>query len=493
MTDGPTIEVTDPAAGESMLRGSVRGGIVIVLARGASDAIRFGAMLVLARLLTPEEFGVVGIVLVVVGVASVIQDLGLSTAAVQRPNLTLQQSSTLFWINVALGTVGAVVVFAGADVIASVASDDRVRDVARLLAPTFVLSALGTQHLALLRRQLRFTVLARIRIVSASVYAVVAISLASADVGQNALVWGLVASASVTSIAAFVASPMTPGRPHFDRSTAELTRFGLSFSGFAVLHHLALNLQTVVLGRLDGVAAAGQFGRAQRLADVSTSYLIEPVGGVAFPVMSRLADDPPRWARYYRSCQAVVTMATLGAAPVLVFHADELVEVLLGAPWADSAPVLSILGIGVIARGVCHPTGWIFQSRGDVGRMLRWGFFGWSVVLAGTMIGVRFGIEGAAWGYTAAAVVLVWPCLAYAFAGTPLRVGTVLRSLVPSFAAATVATAVSLLASTAVDGSGATIRLVVAAAAHLVTYGAVLTAMPSQRRFVATLRDQVRR
>ena len=484
--------LVDDVVEPSLLRGSVRGGLAIVFARGGSDAVRLAAMIVLARLLTPAEFGVVAIVLVVVGVADVIQDLGLTAAAVQRPTLTDEQSSTLFWVNVTVGLTGSVLIFFGADLVAAIADDQRVAGVTRLLAPMFLISAFGTQHVALLRRALRFGTVARIRIAAAAVYAAVAIGLALAGVGQNSLVWGLLASTAVSSGTAWIVSPLRPGRPHIDSSTFEMARFGANVAAFAVLNYLAINLQTLAIGRVDGAAATGQFGRAKRLAGASSGYLIEPVGGVAFPVMSKLVDEPDRWERYYRQAQAVVVMATLAIVPILILHADLLVQTLLGDRWAPSAPVLAILGLGILSRGVCNPTGWIYQSRGDVNRMLRYGIFGWSVVLVGTMAGVPFGIQGAAWGYSIAVTVLVWPCLWYAFRGTALTVGSVLRSLLPASAAATAGAACSVVAAAAVDGAPSAVGLLVASATHLVVYLGLLLSMPGQRRLVMTIRDQVR-
>jgi O-antigen/teichoic acid export membrane protein len=475
----------------SLLRGSVRGGMSIVLARGGADAIRLLSMLVLARLLTPEEFGIVAMVVVVVGIADVIQDLGLSSAAVQRKDLTAQQASTMFWLNIGLGLIGTIIVYALADEVASLVDDARVADVARLLSPMFLLSALGTQHMAMLRRELRFTTLASIRITGALAYGVTSIGLAVAGIDEASLVWGLLISNGLTSAMAFATSSFVPGRPKFDRSTREMAGFGANLAGFVVLNYLAVNVQALVIGRAHGASATGVYGRAQRLVAASTGYLLGPVTGVAFPVMARLVDDPDRWARYYHKAQTVVVVTTLGIAPLLVVYAHEIVQVLLGRQWEDAAPVLAILGVGVAAQGLCSPTGWIYQSRGDTHRMLRWGMFGWTVVLTFSLAGVPYGIEGVAAGSTIAFIVLIWPCLAYAFRGTPLTVASVLWPLLPVALAATAAAAVSVVVSHALDDLAAWAQLIAATLVHVAVYVSLLALVPNTRDLLATVLRQL--
>jgi PST family polysaccharide transporter len=490
------VTLTTPSgteAGTSLLRGSVRGGLTIVLARGGADAIRLGSMLVLARLLTPAEFGIVAMVTVVVGIADVIQDLGLSSAAVQRPELTGQQSSTLFWLNVTLGVTGTAIVFASAGTVADLLADERVAGAARLLAPMFLLSAMGTQHIALLRRELRFSTIARIRVTGAIVYSITAIALAAAGSGQNALVWGLLLSTAASSALAFAASSFMPGRPKLDRSTREMIAFGVHLAGFGLLNYLAVNLQAVVIGRVEGAAATGLYGRAQRLVSASTGYLLGPVASVAYPVMARLHDQPARWERYYLQAQTIVVIATAGIAPLLIVHADAIVAVLLGPQWEATAPVLAILAVAVAAQGLCSPTGWIFQSRGDSRRMLRWGAFGWTVVLVGTLAGVPFGIEGVATGYAAASVALVWPCLWYAFRGTGLTVRSVLGPLVPILGSAGVAAITSAVSASMIAGIRPGPRVLLATAVHGVVYVLLLVTAGRQRELLKTVLRQLTR
>jgi O-antigen/teichoic acid export membrane protein len=477
----------------SLSRRSVRGGIVIILSRGAADGVRLLSMLVLARLLTPAEFGIVAMVFAVVGIAEVLQDLGLSSASVQRAELTERQASTLFWMNVAFGAVCTAATFLLAPAVAQLVGDPSAVGLARLLAPMFVISAMSSQHLAMMSRRLQFGRIARIRVAKATVYAAVSIGLAVGGFGGSSLVWAILLSTLVETAIAVLVSPMRIVRPRFDRSIAEITRLGVSLSGFSLLSYLAANVQTVAIGRVDGAAATGFYGRAQRLVSLSTGYLITPIDGVAFPVLSRLADDERRWADYYRTATALIGIAVWAVAPFLVVHADLLVAVLLGDRWAEVAPVVAILGAAFVAQGLCYPTGWIFRSRGEGGRMLRWGTFGWTVVLIGTVAGVPFGIEGVATGYAAAVAVLVWPCLWYAFRGTPLRVGSVVRQFLgpvgPAVLAATVSALVVRLSTTA----PALGRLALAAMVHLAVYGLCLLARPQQRTVLELVATQIRR
>lgn len=486
-------ETTEPGdIADSLLRGSVRGGLYNVLVRGGADGIRLLSMLVLARLLTPGEFGTVAMVTVVIGVADLIQDLGLSSAAVQRHGLTTQQSSTLFWLNTALGVAGGLAVYLAADPVASLLANPDVAGVARLLAPSFLISALGTQPIAMLRRSLRFGSVARIGLLGAGLYGAVAIGLAAGGAGQYALAWALLASNAATSAAAFVSSGMRPGRPKFDRSTREMVGVGGPLFGFVVLNYVAVNIQALVIGRADGPAATGLYGRGQRLASASTGYIVGPITGVAFPVMARLRSDPNRWERYFVKAHSIVVMAVLCIAPMLILRSEEIVEVLLGRRWLGAAPVLAALGVAVIAEGIASPTGWIYESRGDTARMLRWGAVGWSVVIIGTLAGVPFGIRGVAVGYAAASVSLVGPCLWYAFRGTGLRVRSVLGDLIPVFIAAGVAALVSTIAGVLLAQTDVLPRLLAVTGTHMCLYALLLVTVANRRDLIVTVTAQLR-
>src|SRR5882672_6557703 len=145
---------------------TLRGGAAKILAQGSSLLIRTGSLMIMARLLDPKDFGLVGMVTAVIGVFNVFRDFGLSAAAVQRANVTEEQSSTLFWINLLVGATLGLLALAMAPFVVAFYHEQRLFGVTAVLATAFLFNAAGVQHTALLERQMRFTTLSAIDIIS---------------------------------------------------------------------------------------------------------------------------------------------------------------------------------------------------------------------------------------------------------------------------------------------------------------------------------------
>lgn len=462
-------------------RSSIRGGLSFALARGSVDGLRFLSVLVLARLLTPSEFGVVAMVVAVVGVAEVLQDFGLSAASVQRPDLTGQQASTLMWINLSIAAVLMSVVLLLAPQIAVFVRVPDATGLTRLLAPTFLLSSIAAQHLAMLRRWLRFSTLARIRVTKAAVYTVVTVALAAAGFGRSSLVWGTLVAGAVESSLAVWLAPVRITRPRLEPAIREIGRLGGSLLGYSLLGYIASAFPLLAIGRSHGAAASGTFGRALRIVALSTGYLISPIGSVAFPVLSRLAPHPDRWRRYYYEVQALLAVPVLFMAPFLMLHAGVVVDVTLGPGWQEAAPVVAASAVTFLASLPCAPTSWLLVSLGRGDRLLKWGAFGWLAVGVGVVLGLPGGGSGVAIGVAAASVLLIWPCLAYSFRDTPLAVGGAIRACCGPLPAALCALAASWTAVRLVGTSSPFLELAVAGLTHGGVYAAVLLLTATER------------
>ena len=191
----------------------IRGGLARLCAQGASFILRVGSLMILARLLSPEDFGLVGMVTAFTGVLTLFRDFGLSAAAIQRTTVTEEQISTLFWINMLLGAVLGLVALAMAPAIAAFYHEPQLFGVTAVLAMGFLFNAAGTQHAALLQRQMRFTALAVINVVSLTVGIAIAIYGAKAGYGYWALVSMSVTSPIIATIGVWLTTGWVPGMP----------------------------------------------------------------------------------------------------------------------------------------------------------------------------------------------------------------------------------------------------------------------------------------
>ena len=231
---------------------TLRGGFAKVCAQGASFILRIGSLMVLARLLDPKDFGLVGMVTAVTGVFSLFKDAGLSMATVQRATITNEQVSTLFWINMLVGAVLGLLSLAIAPILVSFYQEPRLFWVTAALATGFLFNAAGVQHSALLQRQMRFTTLSVIEIISLLVSIAVGIGMAVGGYGYWALVGMAVILPAVSTVCLWSIATWVPGMPHRGVGIGSMMRFGGTATLNGLVVYIAYNLEKVLSGAILG-------------------------------------------------------------------------------------------------------------------------------------------------------------------------------------------------------------------------------------------------
>jgi PST family polysaccharide transporter len=412
------------------LRGrSVRGVSLTLASQGLQFVMLSVSTLVLARLLTPADFGLVAMVTAITDVASAFSDLGLSEATIQRKEITHNQVSTLFWVNVAVG-LGLATITAGlAPILAWFYREPRLKDITLWLSLSFLFSGLTVQHGALLKRQMRFVSLA-IRDIACCILAVpLAIIVALKGGGY----WAIVALPLTLNFGqmafSWVMARWVPSSPRRDAHIGSMIIFGGNISASYLLTNVIGNIDNVLIGRYWGSGPLGLYSRASNLLMRPVRQLQSPVGHVAIPAFSRLQDDPERFARYYLR---TVNLMTWIGAPIFGFlfvAAKPVFTLALGAKWVDAAPVFQILAISALGQVLHGTTLWLFVSRGQSGRLLRVTSILAPIFVGSYLIGLPFGIRGvAASSSLVVLVVLPW-LLRYAFRGTHLTLHKLGRAM----------------------------------------------------------------
>ena len=209
-------------------------------------------MVILARLLMPEHFGLVGMILALTAAAELFRDLGLATVTIKEKNITHDQISALFWINVGVG-VGLLLIFAGAAPAISWFYDDtRLLWVAGAISSTFLFGGLTIQHQALLRRNMKFTQLAAIQLISTGLSILISIILAWKGFGYWALVWREIVRSVATAVGVWLLCRWLPGIPKFGADVRKMFRSGSHVTGFNVLVFGSRSLDQILLGKFWG-------------------------------------------------------------------------------------------------------------------------------------------------------------------------------------------------------------------------------------------------
>ena len=301
---------------------TIRGGLARVCAQGANFLIRMGSVVVLARMLNPTDFGLVGMVTAFTGILFLFRDFGLSSATVQREKVTVEQRSTLFWINVVVGAVLTVLTLVLRAGCGGIYHEPRLLQITMMLSLGFLFNALGVQHSALLQRQLRFTALAAINIAALVISTLVAISVAELGFTYWALVAMALTFPLATTVGVWIAAAWIPaGRGIL--KVLSMMRFGGTLTLNSIVTYVAYNLEKVLLGCFWGAQVIGLYGRAYQLINIPTENLNQSVGEVAFSALSRIQNDRPRFRNYFLKGYSLVLAMTIPITIMCAFFADD--------------------------------------------------------------------------------------------------------------------------------------------------------------------------
>ncbi len=397
---------------EADLKGrSVRGGAVTMAAQAGQFILKLGAVVVLARLLTPEDFGLIAMVAAVTGFITMFKDMGLSMATVQRAEVSHRQVNALFWINVALSVAVMLLTVALAPAVAWFYGEPRLVEITLALAGALLLGGIGVQHLAILKRQMRFVALAATEIIAIIVSITVAVVAAWQGAGYWALVLQQLMLDTIRTVVAWTACRWRPGRPRWAEDLGAMLAFGGNLTGFNVVNYFARTADDLLIGRYVGAGALGLYTKAYQLMLLPLRQINAPIASVMVPTLSRLAGKPEQYRSAYLRALEKISMLTMPGVAFMIMTSDWLIELILGPQWRGASEIFAFLGLAALAQPVANTTGWLFISQNRTRDMFRWGLLGSTLAVLSIIAGLPWGAVGVAASYAATSVLLRTPLL----------------------------------------------------------------------------------
>jgi PST family polysaccharide transporter len=408
----------------------VRGGAALLVAEAFDFALRIVSVVVLARMLAPEHFGLLAMVTAVTAIAERFKDLGLAAATVQRESITAPQISTLFWMNVAVGAALMLCVGAMAPLLVSFYGDPRLHYITLALAVGFLFGGLVVQHQALLRRQMRFGALAAIQIGASLISVALAVVAALLDYGYWALVIREVSRSMLVALGTWVALPWVPAGPSRGTGTRVMVKFGWDVTAFNFVWFLSSNFDQILIGRLFGASVLGLYRQGVNLVLAPIGQLTFPINSVAEAGLSRLRNHPEDYRRYFSRTVATISCITMPAAAFLAVFAEPIVIVVLGEKWKEATPFFQLFAISILFRPAVAVTGAVLISSGMSRRYLHSGMIGGCGLVACVAAGAPWGALGIAWGHVAYSYLLLPPIIAWIIRGSPVRLKDLTQAMV---------------------------------------------------------------
>ena len=398
-------------------------------------------MVVLARLVTPEAFGLVGMVTAFTGFLALFRDVGLSMATVQSATITHAQTSTLFWVNVAAGGVLTLLSLALAPFLTAFYHEPRLFWITVSFGVGFLFYGLQAQHRALLQRHLRFGRLVLVETSALVVSIIAAVLMALAGWSYWAVVVMSVGVPVVSAVGMWLAERWVPGLPQRGSGVRSMLHYGgvITLNSFVV--YLVYNTEKILLGRLWGAKELGIYGRGYQLINLPTENLNSVMGGVMFPALSRVQQDPARLRNYFLKGYGFFLSLVMPVTIACGLFAEDIVQVLLGPQWTRVIPVFRLLAPTILDFALINPMACLMTASGRAVRSLNISFLIAPIVITGYLIGLSSGAEGVALGFSAAMIILVIPVILWAKHGTTITGRDILQTMLAPFLASVVGAA----------------------------------------------------
>jgi PST family polysaccharide transporter len=462
-----TFHVEAPSA-QALRRHGIRGAAMSILSAGCGLAIQVVATLVLGRLLTPTDFGVVTMVTTFSLLLANFGTNGFPAALVQRKALDHRLASNIFWVVIG-AHVGLAVFFAGSgSLLAAFFRDPRVTLVTAAVAVAILLNGTWVVHVALLQRGMRFSVVSANEVVARAMSVATSVLLAWRGYGYWALVAGVIAQPLSITVGAWCLCHWVPGLPQRARETGGMVRFATNMSGRRAVSYCTQNMDNLLVGWRFSARSLGLYKKAYDLFALSAAGLVSPLMMVAASTLSRLDAGSLQFRRYLLSAITLMAFIGMGLGAALTLIGTDMIRVLLGPGWEESGRIFTFFGPGIGAMLLYATHEWIHVSIGTSDRWFRWGIVEFVFTGLLFLIALPWGPVGIAAAWTASFWILAMP--AFWYAGKPIGlavqpiIAAVWRYPVASLlAGATVALVeqrASVLNLTGGGAAGAIIRIV---------------------------------
>jgi O-antigen/teichoic acid export membrane protein len=407
----------------SLASSAARGTLITLVGQAVRIGTQFVSIYVLARLLNSVDYGFLAMVMGLVGIAELLRDFGLSAAAVQAKHLSHAQQSNLFWLNTAIGAASAVIVLSISPLVALLYGEPPLTAITMALAPVFLLNGMATQFRARINRNLRFVALSVADVVPQVVAFAAAVSVALALHNYWALVIQQLTIAVIGLVMTVVLARWRPSRPRRATSLRSEVRFGSNLLTTNLMAYGVNNVQTVLIGAIWGAGVVGFFSRAYQLMALPLTQIVAPLTKVALPVLSRVYDDRPRYARIVGRAQLVGLYLTAPLFLLCCTLSGPLIRLALGSKWTAVIPIFGVLALGGAFRAMSQLSHWIFLSSGATGVQMKFNALAYPILVALMATGLPWQGLGVAIGHTLG-YALYWPialAVACRSAGIPFR------------------------------------------------------------------------
>ena len=422
---------------------ALKGAGANVFSQTVSFFIQFFSTMVLARLLTPADFGLITMVTAFSLLLQSFGVTGFTEVIIQREDINHKMMSTLFWINISISFALTLLFMAMAPILVWFYKEPQLYAITIGTALSIIANGMAVMHMALLNRNMQFYITSGIQIAARIVPVTIAIVLAWLGWGYWALVANTVASPLAIAVGGWIFCGWRPGLPESGTGIKPILTFAAHTYGNFTLNYFSRNIDKLLIGWRYASQSLGFYKKAYDLFALPANQLTAPLNNVAVATLSRLLNDPEKYRRYYLDAVSIIAFIGIPLSAMLTLAGNDIVLLILGPQWDKAGELFCYFGTSIGIMLIYSTQGWLHLSLGKPDRWFRWGVFECVITTAFFIIGLPFGASGIAIAYTVSFYVLAGPCLSYAGKPINLQLSSIIAVLWRYFFAALVAGLIS--------------------------------------------------
>lgn len=389
-------------------------------------AIHILQISILARILTPEDFGLMALGMVAIGFAQAFSDMGISQAIIHKQEITKNQLSTLYWLNIIAACFCSLLLIASSPFIAAFYKNEALIPVLLVISSIFVLQSIGQQYQIILQKNLMFNTIARIDVTSKLVGFFLSITLALLNAGVYALVFGVLFT-TLTAALLYLFQGLAEHKPRFVfnlKDVDEFLSFGLYTMGDRAINFFSTQIDTLIIGRLIGVESLGIYSVAKTLVLRPLQVINPIITRVSLPIMAKIQNDKTKLSAMYLEMMSALGSVNFPLYAAAIIFAPALVSILLGEQWHEATLVVQILAVWAMMRSIGNPIGSLVLSQGRYRLGFWWNVFVFVLTVPVVLMGSKHGISGVALSLMIFSIILQipnWLILVKPLCGAPAK------------------------------------------------------------------------
>jgi len=401
-------------------RRALRGGGATISASVLNYGFQTVGTIILARLLSPRDFGMVAMVSAFSLLVQNFGSWGFIEAVVQSEDIDHRKMSKLFWVNLGIMVLLTLAFMGLAPFIAWFFKEPQLKRITVVMSLSILFGGLSTCHLAVLIRNMKFHLTSLMNLLTGVISTVIAVIAATQGIGYWALVLRRIALPLGTSVLVWLFCRWRPGVPSRNASIARLLKFGIRTYGNYLVDYIRKSSDKIIIGKFFGTSPLGHYDRAMSLAGVLPEQLSSSLGNVGIATFSRLRNDPVRYLESYAKALSLLAFVAFPGSVWFTLVGRDIIAVLLGPQWSKAGELFTVLGpaIGIII--IYETNAWLHLSLGRPDRLLKWGGVVLATAVTAFFVGAAFGTIGVAAAYSVLYYLILFPGLIYA--GRPMRI-----------------------------------------------------------------------